>query len=71
MLVHPVTPGPGVLLVLEWGAVHRGVFQQVLSGGLLRAIQLPLLLLFLLPLFRELLLTLLESVIAFWQKCSH
>src|SRR5215210_5679392 len=68
MLLHPVTPGG---LVLEWRAVPRSVFHQVFRWSLLGALQLPLLLLFLLTLLRELLLTLLESVISLWQKCSR
>jgi hypothetical protein len=68
MLLHPVTPGG---LLLEWRAVSRSVLQQVLSWSFFRALQLPLLLLFLLTLLGELLLTLLESVISLWQKCSR
>lgn len=57
-------------LLLEWHAVCRRVLQQVFSGSLLGALQLPLLLLFLLTLPGELLLTFLEPVISLWQKCS-
>ena len=57
--------------LLEWPAVSRRVLQQVFSRSLLGALQLPLLLLFLLTLLREFLLTLLEAVVSFWQKCSR
>jgi hypothetical protein len=67
MLVHPVAPGG---LLLEWRAVSRSGLQQVFSRSFLGALQLALFLLFLLALLRELLLTLLESVVSLWQKCS-
>lgn len=68
MLLHPVTPGG---LLLEWRAVNRSVVQQIFDRNLLGALQLSLLLLFLLTLLGELLLTLLESVISLWQKYSR
>ena len=58
-------------LFLEWRTVSRRVLEQVFSRSLLGALQLPLLLLFLLTLLGELLLTLLESVVSLWQKCSR
>jgi hypothetical protein len=63
-----MTPGS---LFFGLRAVSRRVLQQVFSGSVLGALQLPLLLLFLLALLGELLLTLLESVISLWQKCSR
>ncbi len=68
MLLHPVTPGR---LLLEGRAVPRSVLQQVFSRSLLGTLQLPLFLLFLLTLLGKLFLTLLESVISLWQKCSR
>ena len=58
-------------LLLESGAVCRGVLHQVLSDRLLRALQLPLLFFFLLTLLGEFFLTLLESVITLWQEYSR
>src|SRR5688572_13364144 len=60
-----------VLLLLEPGTVYRSVLHQILSGRLLRTLQLSLLFFFLLTLLGELLLTLLESVITLWQECSR
>jgi hypothetical protein len=65
---HPMTPDG---LFLEWPTVPRGGLQQVFRRSLLGALQFPLLLLFLLTLLGKLLLTLLESVISLWQKCSR
>ena len=69
MLLHPVAPG--VLLLLERGTIRRGVLDQALTLRLLGALQLPLLLLFLLALPGELLLPLLKSVISLWQEYSE
>jgi hypothetical protein len=69
MLLHPVAPGLGLLL--ERRAVRCGCLQQAIGFGLLRALQLPELLLFLLTLLREFLLPLFEPVIALGQEYSE